>query len=1118
VFLRSLTIRGFKSFADKTTLEFTPGVSVIVGPNGSGKSNIADAIAWVLGEQGPSALRGGQMADVIFAGSPSRPTLGMAEVKLVIDNSAGLIPVPASEIEISRSVFRSGDSEYRLGGRPCRLLDIQELLSDTGIGRAMHTIISQGHLEDVLSARPEERRQFIEEAAGIAKHRRRRERAERKLSGLEQDLLRLQDLVGEVRRHLKPLKQQAELAERHESLTREADDLARKLAAARLKQLYQDRERRRPSWREAEAAQEETRARLKGLDEEIGQLEGQRSEAEERARLAEDAHAKAALAKSNSEAALRAALGNESAARERMAAAVNRTGRLFALEEEVARTERALDEVRTTLERRERELEDADGAFVVAERARRDAEDERRRATEETAARRAAADSLRTSLLGQEAEAERLRAIQRDLAARVAAGKALAADLEEQIERLDAVETPLAEQQAALERTRTELAVSVAGLEAQVKGLEARKEVVDARRAELSETPGTAFAKQRVGRVLGVLSDLVESPPQLRAAVRGALGPFADAVVYEDGGLALEDASADRGLGVLLAVASQAPSVDPEQGEEPLASERPLVDEVRPDPRVATLVRHLLGGVYLVRNLAEAAAKYRVHPTAQFVTPEGGVVGPAFVRTPRLHDARYEEILRESGSLEREMATLRRGIRETRQQIEELTARSNVVRTELDEADRAITSAAEEMAAVEAELAAARREGQMVSERLSSVEAMAAVVREQLSSRHDVVTELPPLPPMPEPPTRLRVDVETLRRERSRLETGVERTRRDVADLAAEDPVLLREEVRRRDGERAAAEEALQRAEASMEESAAAHREAVEAARTVEERYAGANRTWREQAAEAERRRQGNDEEDRARLDLERRILDGERMLHEGHGVDPAGAVASLAEGDSVEELQRQAEGVARRMGLLGRVNLLAVGELESVQQRHDFLVRELDDVRAARRDLLEVITEVDRRMAELFVSAFDDVSREFTELFGSLFPGGEGRLVLVDPSNPLVTGVEVEARPGRKRVKRLSLLSGGERSLAALAFLFAIFRARPSPFYLMDEVEAALDDVNLHRFLEVVRGFASASQILIVTHQKRTMEMADVLYGVSMGQGGASRVISQRLVGVAAG
>jgi len=351
VFLRSLTIRGFKSFADKTTLEFTPGISVIVGPNGSGKSNVADAIAWVLGEQGPSVLRGGQMADVIFAGSPSRPALGMAEVKLVIDNSAGLIPVPASEIEISRSVFRSGDSEYRLGGRPCRLLDIQELLSDTGIGRAMHTIISQGHLEDVLSAKPEERRQFIEEAAGIAKHRRRRERAERKLTGLEQDLLRLQDLVGEVRRQLKPLKQQAELAERHDSLTREADEIARKLAAARLKQLYRDRERRRPSWLEAEARQEEARVRLQGLDAEISELEERRRQADGVARAAEDARAKASQDKSDAETMLRKALGLESEARERMAAAVNGTGRLFALEEELERTERALVEVGSSLER-----------------------------------------------------------------------------------------------------------------------------------------------------------------------------------------------------------------------------------------------------------------------------------------------------------------------------------------------------------------------------------------------------------------------------------------------------------------------------------------------------------------------------------------------------------------------------------------------------------------------------------------------------------------------------------------------------------------------------------------------------------------------------------------------
>ncbi|HCO01846.1 MAG TPA: chromosome segregation protein SMC, partial [Actinobacteria bacterium] len=345
MFLRSLSMRGFKSFADKTVLEFTPGVSVIVGPNGSGKSNISDAISWVLGEQGPHALRGAQMADVIFAGSPTRQPLGLAEVKMVIDNSAGLIPLPATEIEISRTLYRSGDSEYRLGGRPCRLLDIQELLSDTGMGRALHTIIGQGHLDDVLQARPEERRQFVEEAAGIAKHRRRRERAERKLAGLEVDLNRLNDLVGELRRQLKPLKQQAELAERHEVLTREATDLARKLAAARLRDLYADRDRRRPAWQEAETRQAEARARLGAFDAEIAELDAERTAAEAALTDAESRHAAGSAARSAAESRLRVAIREESRARERLAAASNGAGRLFAVEEELERMQAALAEV-----------------------------------------------------------------------------------------------------------------------------------------------------------------------------------------------------------------------------------------------------------------------------------------------------------------------------------------------------------------------------------------------------------------------------------------------------------------------------------------------------------------------------------------------------------------------------------------------------------------------------------------------------------------------------------------------------------------------------------------------------------------------------------------------------
>ncbi|HKN47153.1 MAG TPA: hypothetical protein VJ144_04190, partial [Candidatus Polarisedimenticolia bacterium] len=605
-------------------------------------------------------------------------------------------------------------------------------------------------------------------------------------------------------------------------------------------------------------------------------------------------------------------------------------------------------------------------------------------------------------------------------------------------------------------------------------------------------------------------------PGDLRGAVRAALGPFADAVVYANGQEAIADASGED-RGVLLAVVEDGDGRRIPALQAVPEDARPLLAELRPDPRVVPLVRDLLSGIYLVADLAEAAERHRAHPAARFVTPDGAVVGPAFVLTPHGRNTRQDEILREAGAIEREMATVRRGIRETRQERDEITKRAAELRSRLEETDQSITKAAERMAGVEADLSAAHREDQLVRDRIAAVEAMAAAAREQLAS-HAPTLPSPQLPPLPEPPVRMHVEVEALRRERSRLEAAVDRIGREVAELGAEDPIAMRDEVRRLEKERAAAEQALQTAEEAVIQAASVHRATSQRARELLDRHAEVSRKWREQATLVERMREQHEGEDRTRADLERRIRDGEQLLQQGHGVDPDAVVATLEETDSVEELQRQAETVARRMGFLGRVNLLAVGELESVQQRHDFMVRELEDVKAARRDLQAVIKEVDEKMAELFVSAFEDVSREFVKLFSVLFPGGEGRLVLTDPDDPLGSGIEVEARPGRKRVKRLSLLSGGERSLSALAFLFAIFTARPSPFYLMDEVEAALDDVNLHRFLEVVAGFAATSQILIVTHQKRTMEMADVLYGVSMGPEGASTVISQRLVEVAAG
>jgi chromosome segregation protein len=1114
VFLRSLTIRGFKSFADKTTLEFTPGISVIVGPNGSGKSNIADAIAWVLGEQGPRALRGAQMADVVFAGSPARPALGMAEVRLVIDNSAGLIPVPASEIEISRSIFRSGESEYRLGGRPCRLLDIQELLSDTGMGRALHTIIGQGSLDEVLASRPEERRQFIEEAAGIAKHRRRRERATRKLTGMEGDLLRLQDLVGELRRQLKPLKQQALLAGRYESLNQEAADLARRLAGARLRELLREGDRRRPSWQEADARQAGARARLGALDAQIAELEADRSAAEAGRQAGEAAHEAATEAKSTAEAELRAALGEESGARDRLATTTNRSGRLFALEEELARTEEALSEVLATLEIREQELEEAEGSFRTAELARRDAEEERRRMQEQTSARRAEAEALRLGLGTHGAERDRLAAAVRELTVRVLALRRYAREFGDDVERLDAREQPIAAELERLRAERSTLTHELAGLEAEERGLVARQESVEARRTDMAESPGAAFARRRGDRPLGVLRELIDAPPHLRAAVRATLGPFADSVVYASEDDAFRDAAAGEGAGVLLSIADEA---TPPDG---IGGERPLVDALRPDPRVRGLASRLIGQAYLVNNLAEAAAKHRVHPHVRFVTPEGAVVGPSFIQTSAGVDPRLDGIRRESAALERELAGVRRGLREGRQRLEEVQRRVGSLERELEDVDGRISAAADAMATARAELAILEREHELVSERLATVGAAAEEASARLAdlASGPQTNELAPLPGAPVPPVNLRVEVEALRRDRGRLQTGVARARKEISELAAEDPVELRRVLRDAEARRSQAEEALRSAEEALEPAAEEHRRTAEAARSSMDRHDRANREWRQAATTLETLRAEHEEEDRARQDLERRMSEAERVLREGHGTEPQAVLDTLGEADTVEELQRRSDLVGRRLGLLGKVNLLATDELDSLQERHDFLVRELDDVRAARRDLARLIADIDRQMAELFEAAFRDVAREFTDLFAQLFPGGEGRLTLTEPGDLLGSGIEVEARPGRKRVRRLSLLSGGERALAALAFLFAIFRARPSPFYLMDEVEAALDDVNLHRFLDIVREFARDSQILVVTHQKRTMEMADVLYGVSMGQGGASAVISQRLAEVHAG
>ena len=1105
MFLRQIQIRGFKSFADKTVLEFIPGVSVIVGPNGSGKSNLVDAISWALGEQGPRALRGGQMADVIFAGTPSRPALGMAEVKLVIDNEAGLIPVPMSEIEVSRSIFRSGDSEYRINGKLARLLDVQELLSESGIGRALHTVVGQGQLEEVLLSRPEDRRKYIEEAAGIAKHRRRKERAERKLAGLDHDLLRLQDVMTELRRQLKPLRQQAEMAKKHETLTAQAEELSRKLAAARLRGLLAERERRQGGWDEGLAQRQEARGRLDALDAEV--LAGADARAAAARRLADvelrfrDAQAD----RTEAEHAFRGALEIEGVARQALASQAGSAARIDAIEAELARVETDLERTVGELVDREGELEEAETAFREADQHRREVDELRRRAGEEAVGRRVEVEALERAISSGEREGDRLEGELAGVRDRLAALRSEREGIEADIESLDGQASPLAERRTQLENERRRAIEKVEELDDIERRQQSRLELLDARRRDIEETPGSRFLETHRGRAAGMLKDLVRAEPGLERALLAALGPLADAVVFEDREHAL--AATPDGDGAILAIAAGGPV------PHGLSGERPLLSVVDADPAARGIVSTVLRDVYLASSTEEAAAKQDAHPGASFVTSDGTLVGPAVIHTPKATDGRAREIRAELQVLAHDLAGTRSRLQPQRQRMEETSEEIDFLNQQIEAADADITSAAERLAAIERDLAAAGTEEDLLSERSRGVRDAQAVARSRLAELGPAGPEsIPELPPLPQPPVQARVMVETLRRDRTSLDARLARLRAERDEATAQDPLQLRSALEQAEAARVSAEQAA----AAAEERAAAAADERDAAAAAERAAAAAeaeiNKAWREASTELDRLRETYEDDDRLRGDIERRVRDAERLLREGHGLEPEAALSMVTEDDSVPSLEKASELVQRRLGLLGRVNLLATGEFEAVQERHDFMQRELDDVRTARRDLLELVAQVDREIQESFDGAFRDVAAQFERLVKELFPGGEGRLVLTDPAHPLEAGIEIEASPGRKRVKRISLLSGGERSLAALAFLFAIFTARPSPFYLMDEVEPALDDLNLHRFLRLVAGFARDAQVMIVTHQKRTMEIASMMYGVSLNKDGTTKILCQRL------
>lgn len=1186
--LKALTLRGFKSFASATTLRFEPGITCVVGPNGSGKSNVADALSWVMGEQGAKSLRGGKMEDVIFAGTTGRPPLGRAEVSLTIDNSDGALPIDYAEVTITRTMFRNGGSEYQINGDTCRLLDVQELLSDSGIGREMHVIVGQGRLDAVLHADPMGRRAFIEEAAGVLKHRKRKEKALRKLDAMQANLARVQDLTDELRRRLKPLGRQAAVARRAAVIQAELRDARLRLLADDLVRLREaldaelaDEAALKERKEHAEAELGAALARESALEEEARCLAARLQRAQhtwyELSRLAErvrgtvslaDARVKSATARPTEEPR-----GRDPEDLEREAARVREQEAELQAAREAA--ERALEDTVARRAELERALAAEERRLKDAARAAADRREGLARLTGRVGAARSRAAAARD-------EADRLAAARDEARERAAAAGEEYERLRAEVDGLDAADAELAAAHEAAKRELADADAELAAAREAATDAERRRAATRARHDALAlglrRKDGTGTLLDAAGRLTGLLgpaAELLTVTPGREVPLAAALGAAADALAV-DGPAAAAEAirllrRQDAGRAALLVAGPPAPGPSgPPDAERPALPEGAAyaVDLVHGPEDLMPAVRRLLRDVVVVATLEDAEDLVRARPGTTAVTADGDLLAAHFAYggssgAPSLLEVRASV---DEAAAELDALAVRCGELAERQEraaghrracadrVEELGERRRA-------ADREKSAVAQRLgrlagqargAAGEAERAAAA--AVRAREALDRAVEEAAELAERLA-----VAEEAPAGEEPDASVRDRLAAEgadarqTELEARLQLRTHEERAkalagRADSLDRAAraEREVRVRAE-RRRARLRQEAEVAA--AVASGARRLLAHIEASLVRAERERSAAETARAAREQdlAAARARGRDLKEELDKLTDSVHRgEVLGAEKRLRieqlesralEELGVGPAVLVAEYGPDQPVPppppadggeppedadgapggpfvraEQEKRLRAAERAYQQLGKVNPLALEEFAALEERHGFLSEQLDDLRKTRADLLRVVREVDERVEQVFTEAFRDTAREFEGVFSRLFPGGEGRLVLTDPGDMLATGVDVEARPPGKRVKRLSLLSGGERSLTAVAVLVSIFRARPSPFYVMDEVEAALDDTNLQRLIRIMQELRESSQLIVITHQKRTMEVADALYGVSMQGDGVSKVVSQRL------
>lgn len=1171
MYLKSLILKGFKSFADRGTLSLEPGVTVVVGPNGSGKSNISDAVLWVLGEQSAKTLRGQAMEDVIFAGSSARQAVGVAEVDLVLDNTDGTLPLEFTEVTITRRMYRSGESEYLINQSPARLMDIQDLLHDSGLGRDTHSIISQGRLDEVLNSRAEDRRALIEEAAGVLKHKKRKERALRKLAGLDAHLERARDITGEIDRQLRPLQRQADRAATHAEIISKLRDLEVGLAVDDLRRLQGTWDELAKREKEADtdvelarfrlAEKERELAKFQSLLEEKGLFVGDLSEQRRRMQsILERLDAGLLLLEEKGKNLVSRLSELRAKLHQAETRSAQRSGELERLITERTETDarlkalyQQLNEVRKEAEqvRKARMAADDDLSRIAAEirRVRKQIEDDRTALGK--AEQALAAASLEEELLAE--RAAQVREQRQSAAATLSARRA----------RLDTID-------AQLSKVKRDMAAADSDVDKRVRVLDSRRRELDSRREALTAARAEARGLEEVDRAFAAASPALALAISRQRELPGLIGPLAEQVRAPEKyerlverllgadlfGLLVEDDAAASRIAAALASDTEGeisllPLTAKRYGSEARASSGDrLIDELECDDHLRGAVEALLGDVYLVKNVDAAYAAWRTDTTAaRFATPEGAVVWPngkltlgvqladaegVLARKRRIHSlhdevealtaqvgeaeaatssaeealslaqqdalelsqklaaatGEHDSLLEEVGRLESQLTALDNESAAVDRRVSEIGERSAKDRPLIDHITGRITAGEEELAAFEEQSAVSReqrdtrfREESAVSERLSACQVDIATVSErEVHLKRQVNTITAELKELADTVTKSRDTEQALELLRERIQP-VHELYLVLQERADHWAVKLRDRAR---FEQADSE--------SLRETIHAAQDAVRSAQ-----------------AEIDTKNESMSDLRVEKGQLEVQVNQAVRRIVEEFGVPLETALASEPLDDRIAAEDR-AHRFRKQISNLGPVNPVAMEEFEALRTRRDFMAAQIEDLDASRKALSKVVAAIDRKLRDRFLETFEQVDRHFQEIFSILFPGGTAQLQLTEPEDPETTGVEVIAQPRGKKLAKMSLLSGGEKSLTALALLFAVYRTRPCPFYILDEVEAALDDTNLRRFCAFVDSMREHTQFIVVSHQRRTMEMADVLYGVSMQADGVSKVVSQKL------